>query len=42
MGFTDPYKLSVPVIKLISKIDEKNIHLTLNKGFLNNEIKLNY
>ena len=40
MGFTDPYKLSVPVIKVISEIDPNiNIHLTLNKAvFKINEI----
>ena len=36
MGLTDPYNLTIPVIKSISEIDEKiNIHLTLNKKILN-------
>ena len=36
MGLTDPYNLTIPVIKSISEIDEKIIiHLTLNKKILN-------
>ena len=42
MGLTDPYNLTIPVIKSISEIDEKiNIHLTLNKKILNQK-KLNF
>ena len=41
MGLTDPYNLTIPVIKSISEIDEKIIiHLTLNKKILNQK-KLN-